>query len=91
MTFGVFDLASMVAAVFTAWFWARQTLHRQRVAELESLADTRGRRVADLEREISELRERVSALEGTIAGLQSLKAREIALEVARLLGEEVGV
>lgn len=60
---------------------ARRQSHR----ETSELADTRGKRIHDLEVEVKRLAGQVDHLEGALEAYQRIKAQEIAVEVARLL------
>lgn len=53
--------------------------------EARELAETRGKRVDDLEEEVARLHEKVDNLQGALEAYQRIKAEEIAVEVARLL------
>ena len=53
--------------------------------ETQELANTRGKRIDDLEKEVRRLRDKVENLQGALEAYQRIKAEEIAVEVARLL------
>lgn len=59
----------------------RRDSHR----ETKDLATTRGERIDDLEDHVVALTERVSILEAQIEAVESIKAKEIAVQVATLL------
>ena len=60
-------------------------VRKQRADELEDLADGRGKKIEDLESELATLRADLKKVEGQLEAYQSIKAQEIALEVARML------
>jgi len=59
----------------------RRDSHR----ETRDLAETRGERIDDLEDVVAALTERVTVLEAQIEAVESIKAKEIAVQVATLL------
>ena len=71
---GIAGLAYLVSLV-------RRDSHR----ETKNLAETRGERIDDLEDEVAQLEGRVSALEAHIKAVETIKAKEIAVQVATLL------
>ncbi len=60
-------------------------LRKESHAETRELADTRGKRIDDLEEQVARLRDKVENLQGALEAYQRIKAEEIAVEVARLL------
>lgn len=81
------QVVSFAVIVAAATVWLRSSVVKQHHEELSILADTRGHRIDDLESEVKQLRDEVKRLDGQMAGLQSLKASEIANEVIHRLGE----
>ena len=71
---GVAGLAYLVSLV-------RRDSHR----ETKDLANTRGERIDDLEDLVESLTGRVTVLEAQIEAVESIKAKEIAVQVATLL------
>ena len=80
-------VVGFVALGATGYFYIRSAVARTEQTELAALAETRGERIADLEAHIQRLETRLAQLEGQMSALQALKAQEIAVEVARLLGD----
>ena len=58
---------------------------KQSHMETKELAETRGKRIHDLEVDVRRLAGQVAHLEGALEAYQRIKAQEIAVEVARLL------
>ena len=80
----------ILGAVSVAYLWS--SIRKVRHGEVVELMETRGQHIADLESEVSALQKKVAILEQHVAQLeqaaaayQSIKANEIAVEVARLL------
>lgn len=85
----VITLIVFGAGIIAAAIYIKSALVRQRHEELQGLADTRGKRIEDLEHEIRQLTQKLSQLEGRVAALQGLKATEIADEVVSRLSERL--
>lgn len=83
----VVGLVVVVAAVAGAAVYIRSSLVQQRHRELKDLADTRADRIAELEKKVEEQGHRIHQLEGQMQAIQAIKAKEIALEVVRMLKE----
>lgn len=94
------NLIVVLGAMAAGVVYIRSALVKQRHDELEALASTRGDRIADLQQElaaikaayqteISELKGQVRELRGQMDAVQVIKAQEIALEVARLLSQQM--
>lgn len=82
------QIVLIVAAIAGAAVWLRSQLQKQRTAELEKLAETRGERNKDLEAEIEELRQEMAELRGEMKFLRDLKTEEIAAATAQaVVGE----
>jgi len=77
---GVIDIVFILVAGGIAWLMIRK-------GELRELADTRGKRIDDLTAEVAALTAKVASIEGQMEAIQRIKAEEIAIEVARLLGD----
>lgn len=78
---GLIQFATFFVMVALSAVWLRSSLVKQRQSELAELANTRGDRIEDLEKELRAMEIRLSTLEGAYAGLQAMKATEIADEV----------
>lgn len=83
----VVGLVVVVAAVAGAAVYIRSSLVQQRHRELKDLADTRADRIAELEKKVEEQGHKITQLEGQMQAIQAIKAKEIALEVVRMLKE----
>lgn len=82
---GAIPVVTFMVTVIAAAVWLRSALVKQRHSELAELAYTRAERIDDLEKELRQMETRLATLEGAYAGLQAMKATEIAEEViARL-------
>lgn len=81
------QIAAFVVTVGAAAIWLKSALVKQRHQELEELADTRGKRIEDLETKLGELRSEMEGLKGQMALLREFKAEEIAEAVASKLRE----
>jgi phage shock protein A len=81
------QIITFMVSVAAAAIWLRSALVKQRHEELEQLADTRGKRVEDLENKVGELRGEVENLKGQMQALRDLKAVEIAREVVAQLNQ----
>lgn len=77
-----------LGVIAVAIVYVRSQIIKVQKTELAELAKTRGDHINDLERHIEDLEKRLSNMEGQMAALQALKAQEIAVEVARLLGKD---
>jgi phage shock protein A len=81
------QIITFMVSVAAAAIWLRSALVKQRHEELEQLADTRGKRVEDLEDKVGELRGEMENLKGQMQALRDLKAMEIAREVVAQLNQ----
>lgn len=70
---------------FVGFVILRSSLVKQRSSELADLAETRGETISDLEKKVDTMQLEIKVLQGQLQAYQSLKAEEIAIEVARLL------
>jgi len=77
----VIPVVTFMVSVMAAAVWLRSALVKQRHSELAELAYTRAERIDDLEKELRQMETRLATLEGAYAGLQAMKATEIAEEV----------
>lgn len=82
------ELVTFFVMVAGAAIWLKSTLAKQRHEELEELADTRGHRIQDLEKQVINLQEKVTHLEGRFQALQDLKVEAIANHVVEKLKAE---
>lgn len=80
----------LLGAVSVAYLWS--AVRKVKQTEVVELMETRGQHITDLESEVHSLQEKVAILEQHVrqlehaaAAYQSIKANEIAVEVARLL------
>lgn len=83
----------ILVAIAGGFVYLRSSLAKQSHDELSELAETRGNTIDDLRDELHSLQRKVASLEGQMAAIQAIKAREIATEVARILkhgDEEIG-
>lgn len=71
-------VGATLVAIVAAAVWLRSSLVRQNQDELARLAQTRGERIEDLEKEVQELREHVLRLEGQVQALMSFKTEDVA-------------
>lgn len=79
---------SVLVTVILGAVWVRSGLVKQRHEELEELAETRGHRIGDLEKQVAELRTEVAHLRGQVDALQALKVQTIVDGVILGLREE---
>lgn len=84
----MFMAVGFAALAVGGWLQLRSTVVRVRADEASGLAEIRGERIAELERQVASLRSELAQLRGQVDALQALKAKEIAVEVAMLLREE---
>lgn len=86
------EILVYVGTVALGFVWLRSSVVKQDKEELETLAQTRGDRIADLEKQVGQLREKLDALRGEVETLHRLKAEEIgevaALKVLEILRQE---
>jgi len=73
----------IVSSVVAAAVWLKSTLQKQRTKDLTQLVDTRGERIHDLEKEITELRTEMAELRGEMNAVLKLQTEEIALATAK--------
>ena len=85
------NVVGFIALAVGAGLYVKSNTAKQNTEETHQLAETRGKRIVDLEAEIHRLSDRLSKVEGQMQALQALKAQEIASEVARLLRQDVAV
>lgn len=78
---GVVDIILQSAITLSggvaAYLLLRSKVHKDAVEETEKLADARGDRIADMEKELVRLSGRVLDLEGQLRALQQLKVDQI--------------
>ena len=72
-------------------WWLKSALVKQNHQELENLAITRKERIEDLEAKLGRYEVRLANVEGQLEAMRALKAREIALEVTRMMQGETAV
>lgn len=82
---GVTALILFSGIIAGAAVYVKSSVQRQRHEELKDLADTRGQRVEDLERDVRHLEGRVAELEGELRAYRSLLEKGIAHGVAQEL------
>lgn len=101
LQFGIV-LATFAAVVAGGVFYVRSEVAKAKASELKQLADTRGLRIEDLEKKMArveaawaadskQFKADIARLQGQIEAYQSIKAEEIAVEVARLLGPHLDI
>jgi len=81
----LFTVVGFGFVVVGAAIYLKSTIQRTNNEELMALADTRGERIDDLEKELHEMREEMSEMRGKMKLLESLKAEEIAQRVVELI------
>lgn len=81
----VWSIILIIVLIIGGFVYLRSSLTKQSHDELADLAETRGETIDDLRTELHELQAKVALLEGQMQAIQSIKAREIAVEVARFL------
>ena len=79
------SIVLIIVLIVGGFVYLRSTLAQQSHDELSELAETRGNTIDDLRTELHALQRKVASLEGQMAAIQAIKAREIAIEVARIL------
>lgn len=79
------DVVLVLVVIVAGFVYLRSTLAKQSHDELADLAETRGNTIDDLRTELRSLQSKVATLEGQMQAIQAIKAREIAVEVARIL------
>lgn len=82
---GVTALIIFSGVIAAAAIYVKSSVQKQRNAELVELADTRGKRVEDLERDVRRLEARVAELEGELRAYRTLLESGIAHGVAKEL------
>ncbi len=83
------ELGIILAGVLAAAIWLRSTLASKNKNELESLVETRGDRIDDLEGIVGRLNDRILILEGQISVLQGDMGQKIANTVSGRLREDL--
>ncbi len=81
----IITLVFFAGAMAAAAVYIKSSVVKQAHAEWRLLADSRGERNKDLETEVAELRREMDELRGEVKALQGLKATEIADEVVARL------
>jgi cell division protein FtsB len=78
-------IAGFAVIAIASVFLVISRVRKQSTEDLETLADTRGKRIDDLEARINELETHVKTLEGQVKALSELKAEQFAVAVERRL------
>ena len=84
------EVVTFAILVAGAAIYIVSAIRKTRTTELAELAETRGNRISDLEKELRSVETRLAKLEGAYAGLQALKVTEIADEILSRL-DDAGV
>ena len=73
----VLELLGFLAVVVGGLVWLRSEISKQRCAETQELADTRGDRIHDLEEHQKRMEIEIAELRGQVEMLRQLKTSEI--------------
>lgn len=79
---GLIQLGIGVVAVAAAAVWLKSSLVKQRHAELEELAKTRGHRIADLKAQIDRQGAQIRTLQSKVEAVEDMLTTAIAERVA---------
>ena len=83
------ELGIILAGIITAAIWLKSSLATKNKNELESLVETRGDRIDDLDGIVERLNDRILILEGQISVLQGDMGDKIANTVSGRLREDL--
>ena len=81
-TTAIIQLVGFVVSVAAAAVWLKSALVKQRHEELESLAETRGRRIEDLKAQVDRQGAEIDQLRSKIKAVEDLLTSAIADRVA---------